>query len=72
MAAQLLADQRGGDYHIYPEHIRNIPVPIASKEIQQAIAEISKDLLYRKANNLDCAAALNELNAMVATLYQQG
>jgi len=71
-AAQLLADQRGGDYHIYPEHIRNIPIPIASKEIQQAIAEASKDLLSRKAYNLDCTDALNELNAMVELLYQQG
>ena len=25
MADQLLADQRGSDYHIYPEHIRNLP-----------------------------------------------
>ena len=26
-ASTLLADQRGGDFHIYPEHLRNIPIP---------------------------------------------
>ena len=28
MAGKLLADQRGGDYHIYLEYIRNQPIPI--------------------------------------------
>ena len=31
MADQLLADQRGGDYHIYPEHIRNLPISSRSR-----------------------------------------
>lgn len=35
MAGQLLADQRGGDYHIYPEHIRNLPIPIATPKQQE-------------------------------------
>ncbi|MBQ7264322.1 MAG: Eco57I restriction-modification methylase domain-containing protein, partial [Synergistaceae bacterium] len=30
MASALLTDLRGGDYHIYPEHIRNIPIPPAT------------------------------------------
>ena len=29
MAGKLLADQRGGDYYIYLEYIRNQPIPIA-------------------------------------------
>ena len=33
MADQLLADQRGGDYHIYPEHIRNLPIPVPQRRI---------------------------------------
>ena len=29
-ASVLLTNLRGGDYHIYPEHIRNIPIPSAT------------------------------------------
>ena len=30
-ASVLLTNIRGGDYHIYPEHIRNIPIPNAMR-----------------------------------------
>lgn len=33
-ASVLLTNLRGGDYHIYPEHIRNIPIPPATKAQQ--------------------------------------
>lgn len=29
-ASVLLTNLRGDDYHIYPEHIRNIPIPTAT------------------------------------------
>ena len=32
MAGKLLADQRGGDYYIYLEYIRNQPIPIATSK----------------------------------------
>lgn len=44
----LLTNLRGGDYHIYPEHIRNIPIPIAPKEQQNSISELVDRILYEK------------------------
>ena len=34
-ASVLLTNLRGGDYHIYPEHIRNIPIPSATPAQQK-------------------------------------
>ncbi|MBQ7257845.1 MAG: N-6 DNA methylase [Abditibacteriota bacterium] len=36
----LLNNLRGGDYHIYPEHVRNIPIPLASEEKQNEIVDL--------------------------------
>ena len=36
-ASVLLTNLRGGDYHIYPEHIRNIPIPSATPAQQKPI-----------------------------------
>lgn len=36
-AVYLLSLQRGDDYHIYPEHLRNIPIPTASTDIQNEL-----------------------------------
>lgn len=47
MAGQLLADQRGGDYHIYPEHIRNLPIPIATSKQQEEIAQLVRIIMER-------------------------
>ena len=41
----LLADLRGGDYHIVPEHIRNIPVPLVEKKQQDVISKIVKNII---------------------------
>ena len=70
LADQLLADQRGGDYHIYPEHIRNLPVPVPSKEVQHSIGNIAKEILYRRETNADYTDLEVKLNGLVATLYQ--
>ena len=71
MADQLLADQRGSDYHIYPEHIRNIPIPIASKEIQEKIAELAKSILSTKATapSADVSVLEVEIDRLVYQLY---
>ena len=44
-ASYLLDIQRGGDYHIYPEHIRNLPIPIASPADMQTLSDCAKTML---------------------------
>lgn len=70
MANQLLADQRGGDYHIYPEHIRNLPIPVPQREAQNAIGVIAKEILLRREENIDYSELEEQLNGLVAVLYQ--
>ena len=48
-ARYLLSIQRGGDYHIYPEHIRNLPIPIAPKCEMDALATLAKEELTQHA-----------------------
>lgn len=68
-ADELLTDQRGGDYHIYPEHIRNLPIPIASVEIQNEIEAITKEILERCSNNQNYTDLALSLNKIVDSLY---
>lgn len=49
-ASVLLTNLRGGDYHIYPEHIRNIPIPSAPAQQKPIIALVDKILAAKKAN----------------------
>ena len=70
IANQLLADQRGGDYHIYPEHIRNLPIPVPHKDMQNVIGKIAKEILHRRETNADSFELEEKLNGLVATLYQ--
>ena len=70
IADELLADQRGGDYHIYPEHIRNLPIPLPEKEVQKNIGNIAKEILQRRKVNADYSDLQEELDKMVALLYQ--
>ena len=71
MAGVLLADQRGGDYHIYPEHIRNIPIPVASNEVQEIISNLAKQVLHNKTGNpsADTSAIESEIDSLVYQLY---
>ena len=68
-ADKLLADQRGGDYHIYPEHIRNLPIPLPDKELQDAIGNIAKEILARRANNQDYYDLTQQIDVLVERLY---
>lgn len=70
MADQLLADQRGGDYHIYPEHIRNLPIPVPQRETQDAIGKIAKEIPHRRETNTDYSELEEQINRLVAVLYQ--
>ena len=44
-ASHLLEIQRAGDFNIYPEHIRNLPIPIAPPADMQALTEYAKQEL---------------------------
>ena len=70
-ASVLLTNLRGGDYHIYPEHIRNIPIPTATPEQQQPIIDlVDKILAAKKADNTaDTSAMEAEIDRLVYSLY---
>lgn len=47
-ASVLLTNLRGGDYHIYPEHIRNIPIPSATHAQQKPIIALVDKIFATK------------------------
>ena len=67
----LLTNIRGGDYHIVPEHIRNIPIPSATPEQQKPIiALVDKILVAKKANpQADTSKEEAEIDRLVYALY---
>ena len=69
MVGQLLADQRGGDYHIYPEHIRNLPIPIATSKQQEEIAQLVRIIMEKIHDGQDCETEQQKVNQIVSTLY---
>ena len=44
-ASHLLSIQRGEDFNIYPEHIRNLPIPIAPPADMKALSDYAKQEL---------------------------
>lgn len=64
-AAELLRDQRAGDYHIYPEHLRKVPIPPATNEEQSEIVELVNIALNDKNTRI-----LEEINEKVKRLYE--
>lgn len=70
-AAVLLTALRGGDYHIYPEHIRNLPIPTVSPENQEKIVSWVKQIVSMKQDNAhaDTLSLENEIDQLVYQLY---
>ena len=70
-ASKLLANERSGDYHTYPEHIRNIPIPNANKEKQQEIVALVKQMIELRQNDdeADITEKQHCLDQIVYTLY---
>ena len=70
---ELLTSIRAGDYHIYPEHIRNIPIPNATSDEKEKISSKVKEII--KIKNSDCSLDVskieNEINYYVNTLYDK-
>lgn len=67
----LLTNLRGGDYHIYPEHVRNIPIAPATPENQQPIIDLVDKILFAKQMNptSDTSDLENKIDELVYNLY---
>ncbi len=67
----LLTNLRGGDYHIYAEHIRNIPIPAASAAKQKPIIALVDRILAAKKENseADTSALEKQIDELVFDLY---
>lgn len=70
-ASVLLTNLRGGDYHIYPEHIRNIPIPSATQQQQQQIIDAVNRILKEKESDpyADTNSLENGIDLIVYHLY---
>ncbi len=67
----LLTNLRAGDYHIYPEHIRNIPIPnVPANQQKPFIILVDKIIAAKKKEpNADTSALEAEINKLVYALY---
>ena len=70
-ASVLLYNIRGGDYHIYPEHLRNLPIPIISEVVQQPIVSLANRILSEKQENpqFDTIELEHQIDNLVYKLY---
>lgn len=68
----ILSLLRGDDYHIYPEHVRNIPIPDASTKQQKVIIGIVENILTAKEQNpmADTTDLENQIDILVYLLYK--
>lgn len=70
-ATVLLRDLRGGDYHIYPEHVRNIPIAPATQVQQRPIINLVDTILVAKSKdpNVDTSSEECQIDRLVYHLY---
>jgi hypothetical protein len=70
-ASVLLSNLRGGDYHIYPEHLRNLPIPLVDKERQKPIIALVNKILSAKKENTeaDTTELEGQIDELVYRLY---
>ena len=68
-AAQLLTNIRSGDYHIVPEHIRNIPIASATVDVQNKVAEIVLKIIDLKRTQQNTSILETEIDKIVYSIY---
>ena len=70
-ASVLLSTLRGGDYHIYPEHLRNLPIPLVPINQQQAIITLVNQIVANKKKNpiTDTISLEQQIDYLVYGLY---
>ncbi|MBI9073719.1 MAG: N-6 DNA methylase [Melioribacteraceae bacterium] len=69
-ASILLTHLRAGDYHIYPEHIRNIPIPHLLIKKQKPFIVLVKKILDLKSEGKDTTALEQQIDNLVYKLYE--
>ncbi|MBI9038574.1 MAG: Eco57I restriction-modification methylase domain-containing protein [Bacteroidales bacterium] len=69
-ASVLLTNIRAGDYHIYPEHIRNIPIPKISTEKQKPFETVVNKIINKKELGEDTTTEEQQIDLMVYKLYE--
>lgn len=65
----LLTNFRAGDYHIYPEHIRNLPIPHITLKRQKPLIELAKNILKEKVNGKDTTILEQKADNLIYRLY---
>ena len=67
----LLSNLRGGDYHIYPEHLRNLPIPLVPTVQQRPIIVLVNKILSAKKKNpqSDTGVWERQIDKVVYKLY---
>jgi len=70
-AGVLLTNIRGGYINIYPEHLRNLPIPLADNNRQKPIINLVEKILSTKRENpeADTSDLEREIDALVYGLY---
>ena len=70
-ASVLLTNLRGGDYHIYPEHLRNLPIPLVTAEKQQPVIDLVTQIIGLKKGKTsnDTTDLEKKLDKLVYKLY---
>jgi hypothetical protein len=70
-ASVLLSNLRGGGFCIYPEHLRNMPIPLVEMSQQRPIISLVKKILSAKNDNpaADTAKWEQKIDALVYKLY---
>jgi adenine-specific DNA-methyltransferase len=70
-AGVLLTNIRGGYINIYPEHLRNLPIPLVTTEQQQSIIFLVEQILSAKKENAaaDTLEWEQKIDGLVYELY---
>jgi adenine-specific DNA-methyltransferase len=70
-ASILLSNRRGGGLCIYPEHWRNMPIPLVEKSQQRPIIALVNKILSAKEKNpaADTTRLEQKIDALVYKLY---
>ena len=71
LGRELLTLQRAGDYHIVPEHIRNIPIAYATQKQQKKIVNLVDEILEskQKDSSANTSALESEIDCLIYQLY---
>lgn len=70
-ADYLLTNIRSGASNVYPQYLRQIPIPPATKEEQDVVGSLAIDIANKANSNIDYADKQKELDNIVMSLYNK-